>query len=1040
MRMMGVESVAYHRKTVMDRADDHPGLALAYYASRGETPLTWGGSGARVFGLAGVVTDAQYGSVFGPGGFRDPTTGTRLVTTKRPGLELVVSAHKSVAILGLIGFADHMHAILDAETDATLGVLNEWIRTAGGRRGRTQARTPTEGLVWARTRHATSRAGDPEPHDHVLIANLVEMLDERGGRKALDTAAIRDLLHAATMVGRLAGARIAVELGFGIEPDAGPSGKLGHWRIAGIPMEACELFSKRSAEIDASMAARGLDSYQARQVAARDTRRAKRHQPVAELMPVWHAELDAAGLPVDEIGRRVLRAAVDRSPIRTLRDAEVERLASQVLGRDGRLAELKVFTRSDVIVAVTAALYGQEVRELNRVVEAVVRHRETIPLLGVAAAREQAYAPAGVVAVEAAIVRTMEEGAARTTAPSVAGPPAERAIWAKEAALGRPLTVGQTDAAIGLCMSGRGVEVVLGVAGAGKTTMLDVVRATFETAGYRVVGTSTSGQAARTLGREAHLAESRTVASLLWRLDHQRLAVDDHTVLIVDEAAMTDDPALLRLLAAAETAGAKTILVGDHRQLGAVGPAGALEGLARRFPGAVHVLRENVRQVDRDERTVLAHLRAGDTGRAVDWYLDQGRVHIGPTRSDVLEQMVDDWNADVGAGHQSAMYAWRRANVAELNRLARERWIADGRVHGPEIDALGGRRYAAGDEIVTLAPGPDGVLVTSEHGVVEAVHPAGGQLHLRMVGDRLVRLDAADAGVDRLDYGYAVTVHRSQGDTTGRAHRYADGGGRELGYVSMSRATDRSTVHVVADDLEQARADLTLDWSAERRQRWAIDTGTPTSHAAEIEDQPEVPDRLRAVIREARLRSERDAVAHAIPPDVATELNSSRGRLAWLRQERHNLERGAGGQFYTPEGRAGFAVATLEQNLAHARHRADDRRLPRSERRTARREADELGPRLEAAIEKWHQVAGPRHAQLTAEIDDVAATVETLQQQQDLRADWLSKHPEALPRLAHLDRELEALRPPPIHPQRVVGIEPPAYTLGRGIDGPGLSL
>lgn len=45
MRMMGAESVAYHRSTVLGRADDHPGQALAYYASRGETPMRWGGAG-----------------------------------------------------------------------------------------------------------------------------------------------------------------------------------------------------------------------------------------------------------------------------------------------------------------------------------------------------------------------------------------------------------------------------------------------------------------------------------------------------------------------------------------------------------------------------------------------------------------------------------------------------------------------------------------------------------------------------------------------------------------------------------------------------------------------------------------------------------------------------------------------------------------------------------------------------------------------------------------------------------------------------------
>ena len=44
--MMGADSVEYHHKTVIGRGDDHPGQALAYYASRGETPLVWGGAGA----------------------------------------------------------------------------------------------------------------------------------------------------------------------------------------------------------------------------------------------------------------------------------------------------------------------------------------------------------------------------------------------------------------------------------------------------------------------------------------------------------------------------------------------------------------------------------------------------------------------------------------------------------------------------------------------------------------------------------------------------------------------------------------------------------------------------------------------------------------------------------------------------------------------------------------------------------------------------------------------------------------------------------
>jgi conjugative relaxase-like TrwC/TraI family protein len=140
----------------------------------------------------------------------------------------------------VIGRAEDMHRILDAERDATLAYLEGVTCQRGGRRGRLRFKTPTSGLVYAHTRHATSRAGDPCPHDHVLITNVVEMLDGQGGWKAADSILWRDHLHAATMAGRIAAARVAVELGYAIEADPGPSGRLGHWRIAGVPDEVLE--------------------------------------------------------------------------------------------------------------------------------------------------------------------------------------------------------------------------------------------------------------------------------------------------------------------------------------------------------------------------------------------------------------------------------------------------------------------------------------------------------------------------------------------------------------------------------------------------------------------------------------------------------------------------------------------------------------------------------------------------------------------------------------------------------------------------------
>lgn len=116
--------------------------------------------------------------------------------------------------------------------------------------------------------------------------------------------------------------------------------------------------------------------------------------------------------------------------------------------------------------------------------------------------------------------------------------------------------------------------------------------------------------------------------------------------------------------------------------------------------------------------------------------------------------------------------------------------------HGAGDEAPGGKRYAVGDNVVTLAPSCDGRFVTSERGTVTAVAP--DRLTVRFDDGRTALLAGEELGSDRLDHADAVTVHRMQGGTVDRSHVVADGGGRELTYVAMSRARDTSHVHVVA--------------------------------------------------------------------------------------------------------------------------------------------------------------------------------------------------------------------------------------------------
>jgi len=1007
MRMMGANSVEYHRETVLDRGDDHQGAALAYYAERGESPLAWGGAGAARLGLEGHVGPEHYEDLFGPGGAKDPITGERLANTKRPGMELVVSAHKSVAELGVMGRASDMHSIMDAERDGTMAYLDAITQAIGGRRGKTAIVTETSGLVYAHTRHATSRAGDPCPHDHVLIVNAIEMLDERGGWKAPVTALWREHLHAATAYGRLCSARVALELGYGIVPDHGPSGKLGHWAIAGIPDAAMKLHSKRAEDIAGELVDVGFDSYRSKGHAARNSRKSKRHQPVDDLMAKWTAELAGIGISIgdmersvaDEAGRRI---AGDLTP------EAVQALVDELLSPEGRLAERKIFARRDVMVAAAPHLFGHDPSVLADVVDRVLADPAAIPLINVPGVTERVYAPACVIAAEHAIEANVAAGRHRLDAPKVSAATANQAMIDKQRSMGGVLlTDGQQRAVAGIATSGRGVDIVVGVAGAGKTTALDALARAFEAEGYTVIGAATSGQAARTLGRDAGI-DSSTLASLIWRLDHNQLTLTARHVAILDEAGMTDDPDLLRFLTAMETAGGKTIVVGDDRQLGAVGPGGGLGALVERHEPGVWVLDQNVRQVDVEERWALDELRAGSVDEAVDWMATNGRIATGPDRPDTITAMVRAWSADVDAGLDTMMLAWRRTNVDALNKAGREVWADRGRLSGPEIEAPGGRLYRAGDRIVTLAPGAHGQIVTSERGTVTSVNIADGSLRARMDDGRLQLFPAEAIGKDRMSHGYAITVHRSQGSTVDTAHRFEDGGGRELAYVSMSRARERSTVWVVADDVDQACEDLRRDWPQERRQRWAIDSGTPSTEPAAVEADRNVAPSMRNALLQARLVAERDAVASTIPPAVdVDELRSVELRLGAQRDSLQQLERGTGRWERTDVGRSVIQLRDAERRLSHATA------MVGQTSGSAHRDAKKRVKRWTATVNEQRPVVealvGPHREELRSSLSSLEALKIDLENRAHARTEWLAAHPDTARRLEHLDTRLDVV-------------------------------
>jgi conjugative relaxase-like TrwC/TraI family protein len=1006
-RAMGVEQVAYHEATVVGREDDHPGQALDYYGSRGETPLRWGGAGAAQLGLEGEVTRDVYRMAFGPDGFRDPLTGQQLVRTKRPGFELVVAAHKSLSLLGVVGRADDMHAILDAQTAATMAHLEGWAHAQGGRRGRAAVATPTSGLVYAVTRHGTSREGDPHLHDHVLVANVCEMRDAEGGYKALKSDELRDRDEAATMVGRLHSAARAVELGYAIETDQGRSGRARDWRIVGIPAEVCEVFSKRSDQIADYLEEMGYSSYRARNVAARRNRPVKRGTGTDQLMGRWIVELESHGWTLARLAASLERARREcRGLARPLTDMEIDRLAAELLDPEGEfLARWKVFDRSRLVAEIAPLLYGHDPAELDRVVDRVLASELVVPLIGIAGASDQPYTATAVVDAEQTITYALERFT-RRRAPVVAQDLVDRVSAGKQTELNRGLSAGQRRAVERICSAGRAIDVIVGVAGSGKTTALDVAARTLEAAGHQVLGTATSGQAARTLHNHARIL-SQTVRSLLWRLDHGQVTLDQRSVLVLDEASLTADIDLARLLLAVNRAGGKLVIVGDPRQLAPVGPGGALQALVERHPDIVTVLNQNLRQRDPAERVALDHLRAGNVRAAVGFYAANGRIRIAPSRTETLAAMVDAWAADTAAGHDTLMLAWRRSSVADLNRLARVRAEQAGWLTGPDLVNPEGRGFAVGDPVVTLAPNYDDQLVTSQRGRVVAINQHTQTLTMATDDGRRVVLRGEALDQDHLDHGYALTVHREQGATADRTHYLAEGGGRELAYVAMSRARGPSIAHAVADDAGQAIEDIIHDWSLGRHQQWITRTATAVGVDPAIRTVPEDPD-----ARRARLLAELETLEHHAPPDGTAELAAARANPDRMRRSRDDLVRGAGRWHHTPAGRAARDLDQARRQRQHAEHWLDLPHIARRERHRWRRVAQSATRSAARAQRDWISHGQPAVEQLDRRITRAEHRVAELETDARFRQRWLAEHPELDRRLQHVQRELRRLDGP----------------------------
>ncbi|MGH9286721.1 MAG: MobF family relaxase [Acidimicrobiales bacterium] len=785
----------------------------------------WLGRQADGLGLSGTVATEDLEALLSG---HDPLSGARLgralvdrYDTKGrlipavAGFDATFSAPKSVSVWwALTGD----RGVVEAHDVAVRAVLEHMERcgaTTRVRRNGVRHHPDTGGLVLAVFGQATSREDDPQVHTHVVVSAKVQTADGRW--MALDG---RYLKRHQRALGGLYQSVLRAELTHRYGVAWGPLDN-GQAEIAGIPSELLEVFSKRTGQVDAALADKvgefrereGRDPSRWERAAltreaAEDTRATKTHASSSDLARVWRDEALALRLTPDRVVAG-MRAAAALTPA----------VASRVTVRDViEVCSTKgsSWTRADVLQAIcdlappVSQLSGPKWADaVERACDWAIAECVSLdPPDGRGPVRASDGRSVWLAPTEPHLtherVLAQEERIVLFAAEAHDTPPRPSATVDRDG-----LDVLQVDAAGAVAGHDR-LVLVVGAAGTGKTTALRHAAADLACHGCPVFGVAPTAKAAKVL-RDETAMPADTVAKVLheWRTGapHDPYRLPAGSTIVVDEAGMVGTGALADLVDSAVSQQWRLVLVGDPRQLQAVGRGGMFAELCR--TGRTHELATIHRFRHRWEQAASLQLRAANPD-ALDAYIRHGRVTAG-TVEGLVAEAARRWLAHTAAGQRVAVVAETNDHVDALNGAIQRQRRVHGQLGARAVRVGGGETAAVGDIVATrrndrtlrtdrgepvrnrdlwsvVGVRRDGSLTVSHHnGHGQVTLPANYvRAHVRL--------------------GYAATGHGYEGDTVDVSLGVVTAATSHRGlYVAATRGRDENQVLVVADGAEHAR-------------------------------------------------------------------------------------------------------------------------------------------------------------------------------------------------------------------------------------------
>jgi exodeoxyribonuclease V alpha subunit len=591
-----------------------------------------------------------------------------------------------------------------------------------------------------------------------------------------------------------------------------------------------------------------------------------------QLAARWVAELTELGyrpdpqaadrVAVDPVGPHSAGRTVVR-PGALDRDAAVEQVVARLGAHRSGWNAADVRGQVEQLIArtglvATAAVRAELAEDLTaRALDACVpllTHRDGSPWRGVPEHVRALTSPA-VIEVEADITTRMIARAQESPVRADLAPVAS-------------LDVAQREVVAALAGTGA-LLVVEGAAGAGKTTTLAAVRTALGQQDHRLVVVTPTLKAATVAARElgsrafsaawlAYQYGYRWDDHGLWtrlepgQREHQH---DPHTakayagpapaaalrpgdLLLVDEAGMLDQDTARALMTIADQAGARVALVGDRHQLPAVGRGGVLD-LGVRWAATQGCLTLDVvhRFSDPQYARISLAMRTGEplgtggelsgerrgaatgaaSGGVFDALLARDQIRIYPSEAERTQALAAlAAGSIIGGQHRVLAMADTREQVGALNGAIRDRLVAAGRVQDTAaITTQAGERIGVGDRVATRRN--DRALqvanrdiwtltVIADDGTATLTGSTGQQ---RVLPPSYVR--------QQVELAYASTSYGAQGETTSEGHLLlGEHTGAAGAYVGMTRGRDTNIAHLVAESIQDARAQWVGAFSRDR--------------------------------------------------------------------------------------------------------------------------------------------------------------------------------------------------------------------------------